>query len=88
MSEWNIKVGRPMNRVSKHGNYLEGCVITDRGIVYVYTQGGTFNGVKDAPSTTMQIVLGGRLYSRTVNKRYSKRGLSTVCNRFAQEVEI
>lgn len=87
-TEWNMKVTHPMNRVYKYGNYLEGCVMTDRGIVYVYSQGGTFNGLTDSPHTSMQIVLGGRLYSREIHKRYTRRGLVTVANRFAQEVEI
>jgi vancomycin permeability regulator SanA len=88
VNEWNVKVTTPMSRVYKHGNYVEGSVFTDRGIVYVYSQGGVFDGVKDTPSTTLQIVLGGRLYSRTVDKRYTLRGLVTVANRFAQEVEL
>lgn len=87
MNEWSMKVSAPFNRVYKHGNYLEGSVFTQRGIVYVYSQGGTFNGITDTPHTTLQIVLGGRLYSRDIHRRYTARGLVTVANRFAWEAD-
>jgi len=86
MNEWNMKVAAPMNRVWKHGNYLEGSVFTQHGIVYVYSQGGVFNGVTDSPHTTLQIVVRGRLYSRDIHRRYTLRGLATIANRFARDL--
>lgn len=87
-NEWSMRVLAPMNRVYKQpGGYLEGCVITDRGIVYVYSQGGEMDGVKETPMTQMQIVIGGRLYSRSIARRYTSRGIVTVANRFAQEAD-
>ena len=83
MNDWSIKISEPMNRVWKHpAGYLEGSVITAHGIVYVYSQGGA----TEVPSTNLQIVWGGRLYSRTMKRRYTQRGLVTVANRYAKEV--
>lgn len=87
MNEWNMKVTRPLNRVWKQpGGYLEGSVITACGIVYVYSQGGVTDGRSESDQTQMQIVCDGRLYSRNVDKRYTKRGLVAVANRFAAEI--
>ena len=87
MNDWNMKVSEPWNRVFKHPDgYLEGCVITAHGIVYVYSQGGMKDGIKDVPHTTMQFVQGGRVYNRGIDKRYTKRGLVTIAHRFAKEV--
>jgi hypothetical protein len=55
---------------------MDGSVVTKHGIVEVYSQ-------KGAPYTYIQVVIGGRLYERTINKEYTERGLVTVAARFA-----
>lgn len=81
--DWNQKLTSPWNRVWRHPHgYLEGCVITPHGIVAVYSQGGE----NEVPSTNLTFVYEGRVYSRTIPKSYTQRGLVTVANRYAQEV--
>jgi hypothetical protein len=87
MSDWSYKIARPASRVWKHpAGYLEGSVITADGIVYVYSQGGVSDGNTESDATNLQIVVGGRLYSRSIAKRYTQRGLVMVANRFAAEI--
>lgn len=82
-TNWNAKLTSPWNRVWKHPDgYLEGCVITPHGIVAVYSQGSA----TETPSTNLTFVYGGRVYQRTIPKRYTKRGLVTVANRYAGDV--
>jgi len=84
-NEWNFRIAAPLNRVWKHpSGYLEGCVITEHGIVSAYSQGG--GETLEEPSTTLQFVIGGRLYSRTLPRRYTPRGIVAVANRFAREI--
>jgi len=86
-TEWSTKVSHPFNRVWKHpSGYLEGCVITEHGIVSAYSQGGGDGDSFEVPSTTLQFVIGGRLYSRTLPRRYTPRGIVAVANRFAREI--
>jgi hypothetical protein len=80
---YNMKLTHPLNRAWKHpAGYVEGCVLTPNGIVAVYSQGSE----KDVPSTNLDFVWEGRLYSRTIKRRYTQRGLVTVANRFADEI--
>lgn len=73
----------PMNRVWRHPKgYLEGCAITEHGIVTVYSQGSA----TEVPSTDLQFVWEGRLYSRSMNKRFTQRALVMLANRYAREV--
>jgi hypothetical protein len=82
-SEWNMKVCNPLNRVWKHPHgYLEGTVITENGIVSVYCQ----SGPDEVPSTNLSFVWEGRLYSRTISKSHTQRGLVTIANRYADEI--
>lgn len=80
---YNMKLTHPLNRVWRHpAGYLEGCVLTEHGVVAVYSQGSE----TEAPSTNLDFVWEGRLYSRTIPARYTQRGLVTVANRFAEEM--
>lgn len=71
----------------KHGsgNYLTGYVVTEYGIVGIYAQG-------DAESfrlTILNFCLNGRNHHRTFRgKRYSRRGIVSVANRFAAEKSL
>lgn len=82
-NDFSMKLTAPINRVWKHpAGYLEGCVFTPSGIVNVYSQGGD----SEVPSTNLDFVWEGRLYSRRIDKRYSRRGLVTVAHRYAEEI--
>jgi hypothetical protein len=82
-NDWSMKVERPLNRVWRHpSGYLEGCVITEHGIVAAYSQGGE----NESASTNLQFVWEGRLYSRSIEKRYTARGLVMLANRYARDV--
>ena len=79
-------VGRGFSRIqdndSKYGNYITGEVITPECIVSIYSQGD-----KDSfAHTRLDIVKNGRLIMRSINKRYSKRGLVTLAKKFAKEI--
>lgn len=82
-NNFSCKLAHSMNRVwrNKHDNW-EGCVVTPNGIVAVYSQGG----IDETPSTSLDFVWEGRLYSRRIPRRYSRSGLVTIANRYAAEI--
>ena len=62
----------------KDGNYAwtSGTVRTQHGFVDVYAEAGF---------TRLSIIFDGYSVSRTFNRRYSKRGIVTLANRFIEE---
>jgi hypothetical protein len=83
MSEWNIKIDRPFNRIFRHPDgYLDGCVVTEHGIVQVYSQGSKL----ETPSTSLSFAFNGRFYCRSINRRFTSRGLVTKASDFAAEI--
>ena len=80
------KVNDTINLVSeithKDGSFLEGCIITALGIIYVYSQGDSQN----FHFTRMQTVKDGMLYEMTAKQRYTKRGLARIASKFIKEV--
>jgi hypothetical protein len=81
--DFSMKLTSPINRIWKHPDgYFEGCVFTPNGIVNVYSQGGE----SETPSTNLDFVWEGRLHSRRIPRRFTRRGLVTVANRYAEEI--
>jgi len=65
----------------KFYNYETGTVRTFFGIVEVYSQGK----LNHSNHTRIDFIFNGRSFRRTFNKRYSKKYLVTLANRFAKE---
>ena len=63
--------------------YLKGSVQTPHGIVEVVSQGDKMNPYY----TRLDFVKDGQTYTRTFNRRYSKRGLGTKAREFAKEID-
>lgn len=76
--------GRCLNRASKDPRgWTDGHVVTPRGIVAVYAQGGDGH----VNHTRLDFAWKGRLYMREMPKvRLSSRGMVSAARRFAQEV--
>jgi hypothetical protein len=84
VNDLKFKVTRPRGNTSlqREYNYLHGTVVTAIGIVTVYSQGSA----GDRRLSVLTLVLNGVEYHRSINKRYSPRGLVTQANRFANEI--
>lgn len=76
------KVSRPISYLTTNqdGIVVSGVVLTKYAIVeiYHYHSGNAM--------TTFTVVKDGLQHTRTANRRYTKRGLVTLANRFAKEV--
>src|ERR1035437_10347619 len=75
------------NRVHKQESsdawWLDGDVVTHCGIVSVQAEQGSNNR---KGFTRLDFALDGKLHIRTYQKFYSKRGISLLAGRFAQDV--
>lgn len=83
-----ISVGRGFGRISQAGEgdetYLIGAVFTPQAIVSVYSQGGpNFNH-----HTRLDFVHRGTMHMRSINRRFTKRGLVTIAKRFVRDVLV
>jgi hypothetical protein len=82
----NYAVSRPMSRIGTRRSdefvWLDGEVVTPRGIVTVYSQSDERRG----GYSRYDFVYGGRLYVRTENVERTVRGLAIMAARFAEEV--
>lgn len=65
------------------GDYLDGSVFTPDGIVHAYAQG---SGSSIFPHTKLDFVWKNTVYSKSFNKRYSKRGIAMLARKFAKEI--
>ncbi len=69
---------------NKEWNYEDGIVFTPHGIVHVYSQGDEEK--KHRPHTYIRFVYQGRMHIRTLNKKYTRRGLAIMAGKFIREV--
>lgn len=78
--------GRPMGRIETHQpyGYDQGVVVTQFGYVSVYAQGARDS--KGTPCTSLHFVWKGREYTRYITKRYTRRGMVTLADRYAREI--
>ena len=82
--DYGYAFSRPSGCISlqKEYDYLEGSVSTKHGYVICYAQGDE----NCSHITTIRFIHEGRMYVRTFNKRYSKRGIVTKANQFVTEI--
>jgi len=85
--KWNMRRHGNINwirtrKLDDGTTYEDGCVITPFGIVSLYSQGDE----KYFPNTDLRFVHNGTHYSRSIQKRYSKRYLVTLAHRFAKDI--
>lgn len=78
--EWNWKVSAHGGRIGRHPeyDYLSGDVPTPLGYVQVYSDP---RGV-----TTLQCIVNGREYTRSIDEFYSSRYLVTLAQRYIKEI--
>jgi hypothetical protein len=92
---WNrtFRVGDGVNRIRRQmgvgGTYnraaedwLEGTVITEYGVVEVYSQGDA----NHSKHTELSFAIAGTCHVRSFQRRFSKSYLKTLAKRFANEI--
>lgn len=68
--------------LNSKNDFIEGFVSTPYGLVRVYSQGDENNTYH----SSFRFVLNGNEYIRTINRRYKKRGLTSLAGKFAKEI--
>jgi len=66
---------------NKEYNFLDGSVITPYGMVSVYSHGDE----KSSGYTRLDTVIDGRRFSRSIYRRYTRRGLVVVAGRWLKQ---
>jgi len=83
IQEYNYSVGRGYSSVcDRKDGWTDGEVLTPQGIVLAYAQGGE----KQFHHTSLRMVVNGRVYHRSWNKRYTKRGIARKAREFARDL--
>jgi hypothetical protein len=87
MQDWIFKVGNSINRIATHdssdgGTWNDGTILTEYGMVDCMAQGSS----NFTPHSRFDFVHKGKCYSRSYDRRFTKRGLSMIAKRFAKEI--